>query len=98
MAGKGLGIAGFVLSLLSILFLSMPFLGLILAILGLIFCIIQLKKKKTGLAIAGLVISIVGTILGLIEIAMVIWIWSFLKYNIVSNANNVQNMTNNIGN
>ncbi len=71
--GKGWGIAGFILGLLSI-FLGV--IGLIPAILGLIFCIIQFKKGKTGLAIAGLILSIIGIVNGIAAI----FVWSFIKY------------------
>jgi hypothetical protein len=61
-ASKGFGIAGFVLGLLSVLGFFVFFLSLPMAILGLIFSILQLRNNKTGLAIAGLVLSIVGII------------------------------------
>ncbi|MDP3026490.1 MAG: hypothetical protein Q8N63_02190 [Nanoarchaeota archaeon] len=65
----GLGIAGFILGLLSILlFLSI---GVILAIIGLILCVIQIKRNKTKLAIAGLILSIIGIIVGIIMIVYV---------------------------
>jgi hypothetical protein len=66
---KGLGIAGFVLSLIGLVSLLFYPLALILAILGLIFSIIQLRKNKTGLAVAGLVISLITIALGLIALA-----------------------------
>ena len=56
---KGWGIAGFILGLISI-FIGV--LGLIPGILGLIFCIMQFKKGRTGLAIAGLILSIIGIV------------------------------------
>jgi len=57
---KWFGIVGFVLSLVAFLGLYINlFMGLIIGILALIFCIIQFKKGKTGLAIAGLVLSII---------------------------------------
>lgn len=56
--GKGLGIAGFVLSIVSVFFFIVPILLIIGEVLALIFSISQMKKKSTGLAIAGLVISI----------------------------------------
>ncbi|MEA1874777.1 MAG: DUF4190 domain-containing protein [Bacteroidota bacterium] len=54
---NGLGTAGFVLSLISLFF------GWIIWILGLIFSFIGIFKKPRGLAIAGLIISLVDIIL-----------------------------------
>lgn len=76
--GNGFGIAGFVLGLLSILLFWIWFLGGVIAILGLVFSIIQLRKKKTGLAIAGLVLSIIGILLPLILVVAVTIIWALI--------------------
>jgi len=52
MEKRGFGIAGFIISLGSIIFMFLfPILGILLGIVGLILCIIQFKKGKTGLAI-----------------------------------------------
>jgi len=59
---KGFGISGFVLGILSVLGFFVFFLSLPMAILGLIFSILQLRENKTGLAIAGLILSIIGII------------------------------------
>lgn len=59
----GLGVAGFVLGLLSIILLKN---GGLFAIIGLIFCSIQIKRNKTKLAIAGLILSIIGLIISVI--------------------------------
>lgn len=64
---KGMGIAGMVLGILG---LCVPYAGVLLAIIGLILSALQLKKIKQdpvqyggkGMAIAGLVCSIVGLI------------------------------------
>jgi len=69
-AGSGLGIAGFILAIIS-LFLGA--FGLITGIIALIFCIIQIKKKKTGLAIAGLIISIIAIIFGIVLLALLLF-------------------------
>lgn len=55
--GNGMGVAGFVLALLGLIFCWVPILDWILWILGLIFSIIGMFKPKKGLAIAGLIIS-----------------------------------------
>ncbi|MFC1710728.1 hypothetical protein ACFLZJ_01035 [Nanoarchaeota archaeon] len=59
----GLGISGFTLGIVSlILIIFNAFLGVLLAIVGLIFCIVQMKRKKTKLAKWGMGINIVGII------------------------------------
>lgn len=74
--GNGFGIAGFVLGLCSVILFWIWFLGGIFAVTGLIFSIIQLKRHKTGLAIAGLVLSIIGILLPLILIVLVTIMWT----------------------
>lgn len=60
---NGLGIAGFVLSLIALFFGWIPLFGWIIWVLGLIFSFIGIFKKPRGLAIAGLIISIVDVLL-----------------------------------
>ncbi len=60
---NGLGTAGFVLSLLAIFLGWIPFMGWIIWLLGLIFSFVGVFKTPKGLAIAGLVISLIGVIL-----------------------------------
>lgn len=57
---QGCGIASLVLGILSLLILWIPFIGLICAILGIIFSAKQRKIKKCGISSAGLVLSIIG--------------------------------------
>ena len=54
------GVIGFVCSLLTIILCWVPLLGILLGILGFIFSILGLSKEPKGLAIAGLIISIVA--------------------------------------
>ena len=56
--GEGLGIAGFTLGVLSIILAG--YLGLLVSIVGFIFCMVQQKKHKTGLGKAGLILNIIG--------------------------------------
>ena len=56
---NGLGVAGFVLALLGLIFCWVPILDWILWLLGLIFSFIGVFKKPKGLAITGLIISAV---------------------------------------
>ena len=59
---NGMGVAGFVLSLITLFFGWIPFFGWVLWGLSLLFSFIGIFKKPRGLAIAGLVLSIVGLI------------------------------------
>lgn len=60
---NGLGVAGFVISLVALLLSWIPVLNWILWLLGLIFSAIGICKRPRGLAIAGLVISLIGVII-----------------------------------
>jgi hypothetical protein len=60
---NGIGIAGFVLALIALFLGWVPVLGWILWFLGLILSFIGVFKLPRGLAIAGLVISLIGVIL-----------------------------------
>jgi hypothetical protein len=60
---NGVGTAGFVLALIAIFLGWIPVLGWILWLLGLILSFVGIFKEPKGLAIAGLVISLIGIIL-----------------------------------
>lgn len=60
---NGLGTAGFILALLALIFCRVPVLDWILWILGLVLSFCGVFKAPKGLAIAGLVISLIGLIL-----------------------------------
>ncbi|MCM1532399.1 MAG: hypothetical protein NC048_08805 [Bacteroides sp.] len=60
---NGMGIAGFVLALLSLMFFWTPVLDWILWILGTVFSFIGVFRRPRGLAIAGLCISFAGIIM-----------------------------------
>ncbi|MBI1647456.1 hypothetical protein I7X30_10325 [Capnocytophaga sp. 051621] len=59
---NGIGTAGFILALIAIFLVWVPFLGWIVWILGLILSGIGVTKTPRGLAIAGLAISLIGLI------------------------------------
>lgn len=71
-ATNGMGIAGFVLALIAIFIGWIPFLGWVVWFLGLLFSFIGVFKKPRGLAIAGLVISLIGIILLIVFFAGVL--------------------------
>lgn len=58
-----MGIAGFILAIVSLFIGWIPFLGWIVWLLGLIFSIVGVTKEPKGFAIAGLIISFLGIIL-----------------------------------
>lgn len=60
---NGIGTAGFVIALIAIFLGWVPVLGWILWLLGLIFSFVGVFKTPKGLAIAGLIISLIGVIL-----------------------------------
>lgn len=66
---NGLGLAGFILSLVSLVLSWLPGVNWITWILGLIFSAIGVFKKPRGFAIAGLAISLISLVVILIVIA-----------------------------
>ncbi|MDR2057534.1 MAG: hypothetical protein LBP83_04500 [Dysgonamonadaceae bacterium] len=67
---NGAGTAGFVLALLTQFLGWIPVLGWILWLLGLIFSCVGLAKRPRGLAIAGLVLSLISVIVTLVVFAI----------------------------
>ena len=63
---NGVGTAGFVLALIAVFLGWVPILGWIIWALGLILSFVGVFKVPRGLAIAGLVISLIGIILLLV--------------------------------
>lgn len=68
---NGLGTAGFVLSILTIVLGWLPVFGWCTWALGLIFSFIGMFKAPRGLAIAGFVISLLGLIMILFLFAII---------------------------
>ncbi len=60
---NGIGTAGLVLAIIALFLGWVPVLGWVLWLLGLIFSFVGVFKTPKGLAIAGLVISLIGIIL-----------------------------------
>lgn len=60
---NGVGTAGFVLALIALFLGWVPVLGWIIWVLGLILSFVGVFKAPKGMAIAGLVISLIGIIL-----------------------------------
>lgn len=69
------GIASTILGSISIIIILMPYFGLPLAITGIVFSNLQKKRKKTAMATAGLITSIIGTVLnGITVFVLVIYL------------------------
>ena len=66
---EGLGIVGFTLGVLSIIFIGS--IGIITAIVGFIFCHVQQKKVPTKLARTGMILNIIGLIAGIVF--LIVW-------------------------
>ena len=62
----GLGIASMVCGITSLFFCCLPFMGLIVAIVGLVLGIVSQKKKPNGFALAGIITSAFGIAFGII--------------------------------
>lgn len=60
---NGIGTAGFVLALVTVFFSWLPFVGVLTWILGVVFSAIGLGRKPRGLAVAGLIISLILPVL-----------------------------------
>lgn len=65
-ASRSLGVASMVCGIVSILFCCMPFLGLVVAIVGLVLGIVSQKRGANGFALAGIIISSFGIAFGII--------------------------------
>ena len=75
--GDGLGISGFTLGILSIILAG--WLGLIIAVIGGIFCFTQQKKKKMRIAKIGLILNIIGFIVSILFIVLYSTLASLLE-------------------
>ena len=80
-SGETLGISGFTLGIAG--YFSLIFIGLLslaFFITGLVFCIIQQKRKPTKLGKTGLIINIVGIIMAIILVIIVaIYLYPLLQ-------------------
>ncbi|MBQ2253056.1 MAG: DUF4190 domain-containing protein [Clostridia bacterium] len=77
--GRGLAVTAMVLGICSVVFAGV--IGILLAIIGLVFSIVAMKKCKgpdsgRGMAITGLVCSIVGFFVSVLAILYFVWLFS----------------------
>jgi len=75
--GKGLGVAGMILGILSLVFFCIPYIGFPLSVVSLILSIVGKAKagsagQSNGMAIAGLICSIISLALNLILLIIVL--------------------------
>ena len=68
---NGIGTAGFVLALITLIFGWVPVFGWIICVLGLVFSFIGIFRRPRGLAVAGLIISLIDIILILFLFAII---------------------------
>jgi len=66
---EGLGVSGFTLGILSIVMVGS--LGIFLAIIGFVFCMMQQKKSPMKLAKVGIILSIIGFVLSIIMLIII---------------------------
>ncbi len=57
------GVAAMILGILSLLLFLMPYIGLPLAVLAIIFHSLQKKRTPNGMGTAGLILGIIGTVI-----------------------------------
>ncbi len=75
---NGIGVAGFVLALIALFLGWVPVFGWIIWVLGLILSFVGVFTQPRGMAIAGLVISLIGVILLLTVFGAILGAASFL--------------------
>lgn len=95
--GRGLGIAGLVLGIIGFIISCTPFLGILFGLVGTILCIIGLVRAnkvnaRKQLIIAGLVISIIASVLGT---TFLLLYYQKLLHNIFEQVDNNRNNDNN---
>ncbi len=80
---EGIGITGFTLGVLSVIFcIFNGLIGITMGIVGLVFCIIQRRKHKIGLGKIGIILNIIGIILSLIIVLLYIWLLPYINQNL----------------
>lgn len=80
--GNALGITAMVSGIISLLALLMPYIGLPMAIIAIVFSNKQKKKEPTGMATAGQVLGIIGIVLNSIMFIILfigLWIYWAMK-------------------
>ena len=82
-AGERLGLAGFVIGIISVamipffavlIFLGPSITAILFGIIGLVFAMVQKKKKKTRLARIGIILNLIGIILGIVSLIILVYL------------------------
>ena len=68
--GEELGVVGFILGILSIIFVGSN--GIIIAIVGFFFCLVQQKRNPTRLGKIGMILNVIGFILAVVLIVLLL--------------------------
>lgn len=76
---NGIGIAGFILSIVSVVVSFTSFFSVIFWILGIIFSIMGLFQRPKGFAIAGTIISAVSGLLFILMVVFAFWAMNAFK-------------------
>lgn len=76
---NGIGITGFVLSIVSVVVSFTSLFSVIFWILGIIFSIMGLFQKPKGYAIAGTIISAVSGLLFILTVVFAFWAMNAIK-------------------
>ncbi len=74
-------VVSLVMGILAIIFSCCCGLGIIFGIIGIICAIVSKKNGKSGIAIAGLVCSIIGAVFSIAVIAYFIYVYAFYSAN-----------------
>lgn len=77
---NGMGIAGFICSIASVILCWSTFAGVVLWLLGLTFSAIGMSQRPRGLAIAGLIISLISFLLFIIIAVIFLILSSIILY------------------
>ena len=91
------GVISLVLGILGLIFCFVPFLGLILGIIAVVYANKQNKEKKTGIATAGMVLGILaiiaGIIISLITLSAGVMLWgsTFIEDETTGNVESTEN-------
>jgi|GEM_PF-3558861 len=83
-AGKGIGIAGFVISIVALIIFWFPILGIVLGVLALVFSIIGISaankhNRPKGFPVAGMIISIISIIIAVLWITVIASMMGFIQ-------------------
>ncbi len=65
---EGLGISGFTLGVIGIVFSG--WIGLMISIVGLIFSLVQQKRHKTSMGKIGVILNIIGIVLSILIVVL----------------------------